>query len=44
MLMLGNIATMTGQSLDFDPVSGSIINNAEADKYIRPARRKGWEL
>jgi hypothetical protein len=39
-----NIATRLGQSLEFDPVSGKTTNNEEANHWIHPPRRKGWDL
>ena len=43
-LLLGNIATRVGRPLEFDPVSGRITNDRDADRWILPARREGWEL
>jgi hypothetical protein len=43
-LMLGNVATQFDGTLDFDPVSMKIANNAEADALLRPAYREGWSL
>jgi hypothetical protein len=43
--LLGNVATLfPGQTLEYDPVAGRIINNAEADQAARPAYREGWVL
>jgi ActR/RegA family two-component response regulator len=44
LLLLGNIATLTGKPLEFDPVACKITNNDEADRAIRPVRREGWSL
>jgi len=44
LLLLGNIATLIGEPLEFDPVACKITNNAEADRAIRPVRREGWSL
>ncbi len=44
LLLLGNIATLTGKPLEFDPVACKITNNEEADRAIRPVRREGWAL
>jgi hypothetical protein len=43
-VLLGNIATRVGRTLEFDPVSGRITNDDEADQWVHPRRRKGWEL
>lgn len=43
-VLLGNIATRLGQPLEFDPVSGKITNNEEANRWIHPPRREGWAL
>jgi hypothetical protein len=44
LLLLGNIATLIGKPLEFDPVACKITNNQEADRAIRPPRREGWSL
>jgi hypothetical protein len=43
-LLLGNICTLLGRALEFDPVTCRIVNDDEADRELRPARRTGWEL
>ncbi|HNR97976.1 MAG TPA: Gfo/Idh/MocA family oxidoreductase [Planctomycetota bacterium] len=43
-LMLGNVATQFEEALDFDPIACRIVNNAEADKLLRPEYRAGWTL
>jgi len=42
--MLGNVATQFEGTLEFDPFACKIVNNAEADKVLRPEYRKGWSL
>ena len=42
--MLGNVATQCEGTLEFDPVACKIVNNAEADKMLRPEYRQGWSL
>lgn len=42
-LLLGNIAALTGQKLNWDR-SNLKVNSDAAQKYIRPERRSGWEL
>jgi hypothetical protein len=44
LLLLGNVATLVGQALEFDPVACKIVNNAEADALLRPKYREGWSL
>jgi len=44
LLLLGNIATLVGEKLEYDPVAMKIVNNGEADKMLRPERRQGWSL
>jgi hypothetical protein len=43
-LLLGNIAVLTGERLTWDPVNLKVNNSELGQKYIRPDRRKGWEL
>ena len=43
-LLLGNVTTLVGQKLKWDRPSLKAVNSQAADKYIRPERRKGWEL
>ncbi len=44
LMLSGNIATLTGAPLEFDPVACKILNNPEADGAIRPEHREGWEV
>lgn len=43
-LHLGNIAVLTGQRLTWDQRNMKVNNSDLAQRYIRPERRKGWEL
>jgi predicted dehydrogenase len=43
-LLLGNVATRSGQKLDWDRGGMKAVNLDSAQKYIRPERRSGWEL
>jgi hypothetical protein len=43
-LLLGNVAALVGQKLNWDRTNLKAVNAPAADKYIRPERRKGWEL
>ena len=42
-LLLGNVAAMAGQRLDWDR-AGMKVSLDSAQKFVRPERRKGWEL
>ncbi len=44
LLLLGNIATLLGKPLEFDPVDCKVVGNPEADRALRPQRREGWAL
>jgi predicted dehydrogenase len=43
-LLLGNVASQTGQKLRWDRANLKVTNSAVADKIVRPDRRSGWEL
>ncbi|MCL4205309.1 MAG: Gfo/Idh/MocA family oxidoreductase [Pirellulaceae bacterium] len=43
-LMLGNVATQSEETLDFDPVATRITNSPAADALLRSEYRNGWEL
>ena len=43
-LLLGNVATMTGERLRWDRASMKATNTEAATKFVAPERRKGWEL
>lgn len=42
-ILLGVIALRCPGKLEWDPVKMKVTNNAEANKYLRPVIRKGWE-
>jgi len=44
MLLLANVATQFEGELEYDPLEGTIVNNAEADALLRRPYRDGWEL
>ncbi len=44
LLLLGNVATLVDQPLEFDPVACKIVNNQEANRALRPIHREGWSL
>jgi predicted dehydrogenase len=43
-LLLGNIATRTGQKLNWDRSNLKVSNSDSGQKMVSPERRKGWEL
>ncbi len=44
LLLLGNIASLVDQPLEFEPVPCKITNDDEADRLLRPEHREGWAL
>jgi hypothetical protein len=42
-LLLGNVATMTGERLHWDRAAMKTSSDS-AQKFVKPERRKGWEL
>lgn len=43
-VLLGNVSTLVGKPIEFDPVAMTIVNNAEADQALRYEYRQGWSL
>ena len=43
-LLLGNVASRMGQRLGWDRSSLKVANSDQAQKYVKPDRRSGWEL
>ncbi len=43
-LLLGNVASRTGQKLNWDRSNLKVPNSEAAQKLVSPERRKGWEL
>ena len=43
-VLLGNIATLYGEKLKYNPETMKIVNNSEANKAIRREYRDGWSL
>ena len=43
-LLLGNVATCTGQKISWDRANMRANNSDLGQKYIKPDRRSGWEL
>jgi hypothetical protein len=43
-LLLGNVASRTGERLHWDRAGLKVTNSEAAQKLVKPDRRKGWEL
>ena len=43
-LLLGNVATLAGQRLEWDRSTMKVVNTDSAQKLVSPERRTGWEL
>jgi len=43
-VLLGNVATLFGHTIEFDPQALKIVNIAEANDALRREYRKGWSL
>jgi predicted dehydrogenase len=43
-LLLGNVASRSGQKLTWDRANLKILNSDAAQKFVKPDRRTGWEL
>jgi NADH/NAD ratio-sensing transcriptional regulator Rex len=43
-VLLGNVSTLVGSPIEFDPIAMKIVNNAEADQALRYEYRDGWSL
>ena len=43
-VLLGNVSTLVGESIEFDPAAMKIRNNAEADQALKHTYREGWSL
>ncbi|MCS7192536.1 MAG: Gfo/Idh/MocA family oxidoreductase [Armatimonadetes bacterium] len=44
VVLLGNVALLTGEKIEFVPLTMKAKGCPEADKYIRREYRKGWKL
>jgi hypothetical protein len=42
--LLGKMAARSARPLEFDASSPAITNDAEANSWINPPHRRGWEL
>lgn len=43
-MLLGNVAVRLGRALDYDAEQMRVTNCAEAEAFIKPPYRKGWEV
>jgi hypothetical protein len=43
-LLLGNVASLSGERLHWDRAALKVTNSDAAQKLVKPERRKGWEL
>jgi hypothetical protein len=43
-LMLGNVATLVGEPFTYDPVTGTVLDNAAAQAALSSEYRAGWSL
>jgi len=43
-LMLGNVATMLGRTIEYDPIAGVCVGDAEATAALDREHREGWRL
>lgn len=43
-ILLGNVAHRAGKTIEFDPVSGKVTNDAAANQLLGKEYRKGWEI
>jgi hypothetical protein len=44
VVLLGNVALLTGEKIEFDPATMKAKGCPEAERYIRREYRKGWSL
>lgn len=44
MVLLGNVALLTGKPIEWDRKKLTILNNRGANNYIRLPRRPGWTV
>ncbi len=43
-MLLGNVAIRSGKKMEYDPATGTITNDSEANLLLNPAYRQGWSL
>ncbi len=43
-VLLGNVATLIGKPVEYDPILTKVVNSAEANDALKREYRKGWSL
>ena len=43
-VLLGNVATLVGETIEFDPLRMKVLNNPQADAALGREYRQGWTL
>jgi len=43
-ILLGNVALLVGHRIEFEPLSGKIVNCPEANRFLHREYRQGWSL
>jgi len=43
-VLLGNVATLVGESIEFDPIEMKVVNNPQANAALEREYRQGWGL
>ncbi len=43
-VLLGNVATLFGKTIEYDPIAAKIVNSAEANAALKREYREGWSL
>ncbi len=43
-MLLGLVAHHAGKRLEYDPATGRVTNDAEANSYLKRTYRSGWSL
>ena len=44
MLLLGNVALLAGKPIEYDPIAGKVVNDADANQLLHREYRPGWTL
>jgi len=44
IILLGHVASLAGQPIEYDPLAGKIVNCAEANQWLHRPYRPGWNL
>jgi hypothetical protein len=43
-VLLGNVATLFGKTVEYDPAAAKVVNSAEANAALKREYREGWSL